>query len=181
MRTLVNLFAAAAAVTLFTAVAPQRASAQAKPIELGLDGTISFGLNDPSRTDINLPVGNFRIGFMSKPNWEIEPFGSFNYADVASNSTTLLNLGVGALYLFQSDRTRDQWYVRPFLGLAHASFEGGPTGNQFELGGGAGVKVPLASQFGLRFEATFTHLFEGGDFPSASTLGFSGGFSFYTR
>ena len=181
MRTPVNVFVALAAVSLFTAVAPHRASAQAKPIELGLDGSIAFGLNDPSVTTIQLPVGNFRIGFMSKPNWEIEPFGSLNYTDVASNSTTLLHLGIGALYLFQSDRTKDQWYVRPFVGLAHASFEGGPTGNQFELGGGGGVKVPLASQFGLRFEATFTHLFEGGDFPATSTLGFSGGFSFYTR
>jgi Outer membrane protein beta-barrel domain len=195
MRTPVRLFAAAAAIALFTtaAHAQARTSAPASPnqrgtIELGLDGRLAFGLDDPSSTSIQLPVALFRIGFFRNPNWSIEPFFGLDYFDQDNASQTLMNLGVGALYHFQQSRADNQWYVRPYLGLVHVGTSVtnnnvtiSTNSNQFELGGGVGFKMPMTSQLGWRFEANLTHLFEGGGRGSQTALGFQAGVSYYTR
>jgi Outer membrane protein beta-barrel domain len=194
MRTLVRLFAALAAIApITTANAQARTSApasQGQPsvIELGLDGRLAFGLDDPSTTTIQLPVGIFRIGFFRNPNWSIEPFLGLDYADQDNTSATVLNLGVGALYQFQQSRASNQWYVRPYLGLFHIGTSVtnnnvtiSTNSNQFELGGGVGFKMPMTSQLGWRFEANLTHLFEGGGRGSQTALGFQAGVSYYTR
>ena len=162
---------------------------QSMPIELGLDGVIAFGLDDPQTTSIQLPVRNFRIGFMRDPVWSIEPFMGLSYTKQGDVSLTQLNLGTGLLYHFSTSRAASQWYARPFLGLDHTSISadnnvGGTTttsANQFQLGGGVGIKVPMADRFGLRFELALAHDFKSGDLPSSTTLAILGGFSFYTR
>jgi hypothetical protein len=159
------------------------------PMELGVDGEFAFQMSDPHATMIGLPVSQIRAAFMKNPTWSIEPALSFNYLGADGGSANAAYVGVGALYHFSTDRSHSQWYARPFIGLDHTSekFDVAPgttqtvSSNRFGVGGGFGVKMPIASRLGARYEANLSHFFEGGSAASSTKLGFMAGLSFYTR
>jgi len=195
MRLHVTLVAAFSAVALVsTASNAQSRSRQsapretATPIELGMDGALNFGLDDPKTTAVALPVQNLRVGFMRNPVWSIEPFLQLNSIHADGASATAMNIGTGLLYHLSQNRNEKQWYARPFIGLNHGSASqdvGGVTTstsvNQWQAGAGFGLKVPMMDRFGMRFEANYTRNFKTDAIPASSNLGFNAGFSFFTH
>jgi outer membrane protein with beta-barrel domain len=197
MRLHVTLVAAFSAVALVSTASnaqsrgsrsSQSAPQASTPIEFGLDGALNFGLDDPKTTAVSLPVQNLRVGFMRNPVWSIEPFLQLNSIHQSGASATAMNIGTGLLYHFTQNRAEKQWYARPFVGLNHGSASetvGGVTTstsvNQFQVGGGVGLKVPMADRWGLRFEGTMTHNFKTDAVAASSMLGFNAGLSFFTH
>lgn len=160
-------------------------ASQAKPVELGIDGGITFGLSDPKTTSINLPVQDFRAGFMLDEQLELEPFGAFNYTSGGGASATSLGLGTGLLYHFSPVRSQPQVYLRPLAMLSFLSInpDVGPSSSttQFGLGIGLGMKHPISDRFSWRYEANLTHAFQSGAATSQTNLNLLAGLSFFTH
>jgi hypothetical protein len=206
MRHLLKLSAAAVAalVVVSTSVSAQsrgtrssaRAAGQPRLMELGLDGGLAFGLSDPKVTTFGLPVQSLRAGFYMSDALSIEPIVSMNYQNVSANggsvSANNLDLGVGAVWHLNPNRAERQFYVRPFVDMLHVGSKfkdtnGGVTttestsDNAMGLGAGLGVKIPVMSRMVWRLETQLAHRLESGAIGSQTSLGFSAGFSFFTR
>ena len=160
----------------------QSARGQSTLWELGLDARLSFGLDDPKVTTLNIPVGNLRAGWFVNDSWEVEPFFSLDYTSISGGgSLTAYSFGAGALYHFSPSRARSQLYVRPFVGLVGASVNpagAGPSTSTSDvaLGAGVGMKWPkLGGRIAWRGEANFATT---GDATSINLLW---GLSLFTR
>jgi hypothetical protein len=161
-------------------VAPA-AWAQGRPIELGLDAGISFNVSDPNVTQISIPVQDLRAGFFLTDAVALEPRLALNYFKVENvDALTSITAAVGALIHFQPDRSRAQPFARPFGGLTYLDL-GDDSETQFSLGGGIGIKLPIAEQLGARVEGSFAHAFETDALADSDTIVLTVGFSFYTR
>src|SRR6188472_4110340 len=68
--------------------------------EFGLDGNLTFGLDEPHITILNIPVQRLRVGFFISPRISIEPYGALNWTHIDGADATNLSLGVGGLYHF---------------------------------------------------------------------------------
>jgi hypothetical protein len=190
-----------ALVTLVTliglAALPTAATAQ-RPIELGIDGAISWSKFEPPegaesqwQTEVEFPVSNFRIGFLTTDRrWSVEPNLAFARSSLGDASASRTQLDVGLLYHFAVATARDpgkpQPYLRPFLGFAHSSFSG--LGNEADnsetvtrLGLGLGVKLPMIDRLAGRLEARYVHVSEGDVLPSNNAFALGFGLSFFTR
>jgi len=161
-------------------------ASSAAPVELGIDGGISFGLSTPKSTSINFPAQQFRAGFMLDDKMELEPFGALNYFGSGGASATALGIGTGLLYHFQTVRSQPQVYLRPLAMLSFLSVD--PGGNapsssttQFGLGIGVGMKHPINDRLSWRYEANLTHAFQSGRAPSQTNLNLLAGISFFTH
>jgi hypothetical protein len=165
------------------------ARSQSRLIELGLDGTMAFGMGDVKTTQINLPFNQLRAGFYLNDQISIEPSVSLNYTKASaggvSASSNSIDLGASMLWHLNTDRSQNQWYIRPGIDMLHlgASSTGGASDseNQFGLGAAFGLKMPLLSRMATRFEVGLQHRLETDNIPSQTFLGFSAGFSFFTR
>jgi len=153
------------------------AQSQSKVWELGFDAGLSFGLDDPNFTVLEIPISNFRAGIHATDVLSIEPFGSIHYDKVEGfpDPDTRYTLGVGGLYHFSAARTRSQMYVRPFLALIGGS-SGGVSDSDIGVGVGFGMKWPkLNGRMALRGEANVASV------NSATSINALFGFSFFTR
>jgi hypothetical protein len=171
MRSLAGL-----AVIVALAGAAPLANAQARPIELGIDGALSIGLEEPRVTVVAIPFQQFRVGFFMSPRTSIEPTLSINHISVQDVDLTTISLGVGVLFHTHGDRTRSQIYFRPFAGFTSLSGDAGSESGA-NLGLGVGLKAPFASRLASRFEAFLAHDFD----AEASSIGILFGLSFFTR
>lgn len=180
--TLVAVAPAAQAQARGRASAPASAS---DAVELGMDGGLSFGLDDPKTTTIRIPVQQIRAGFMLDEKMELEPFGALVYASGGGSSVTALNVGAGLLYHFQTVRSMPQVYVRPLASLMFASLDTGVGGStsttQFAFGAGLGVKRPFSDRLSWRFEGNFTHALASGDALAETSINLLAGLSFFTH
>ena len=61
-----------------------------RPIELGIDGGIMIGFDDPNVTVVSLPVQAFRVGFFMTDRVEIEPRLTFNSISGGGNRLGIL-------------------------------------------------------------------------------------------
>src|SRR5215210_7756759 len=75
-KNLVVLGLLALVMTATSADAQKKSSA--RPIELGLDGGISVGFDNPNVTTVSLPVQALRVGFFMNDNLSLEPRFNFN-------------------------------------------------------------------------------------------------------
>ena len=176
-----GLFLSLAALTLVASSAEaQRSSGRGStPIELGIDGGVIFGLDNPKVSVVSLPLQDFRIGFLVSPRWEIEP--RFNLTSVHGGgfSATDYSLELGALYQPAGDRVGKGLYARPFLGLAGTTVSGGGSDHNGFGGFGLGVKLPFNDRrLATRMEAAYSHTFGNG---GANAIGILFGLSFFTR
>jgi hypothetical protein len=176
-----GLFFSVAALTLVASSAKaQRSSGRGStPIELGIDGGVIFGLDNPKVTVVSLPLQDFRIGFLVSPKWEIEP--RFNLTSVHGGgfSATDYSFELGALYQPAGDRVGKGLYGRPFLGLTGTSASGGGSQHNGYGGFGLGVKLPFEDRrLATRMEAAYSHTFGNG---GANAIGLLFGLSFFTR
>ncbi len=176
--------AAATALTLCASTA----RAQARPVELGADAQIGFGLDDPKTTTIGIPNGRLRAAFfMHDERFAIEPSMAFNYAsnDAASGST--LQLDVGLMYHTSTIRSTSQVYFRPFLGMFAYSAKDknlnvSSSGSQLDMGIGLGMKWPLiTNRLDTRGEIQLAHYFDTNKLPAQTNINLMFGLSFFTR
>jgi hypothetical protein len=157
---------------------PQR-SQSSSPVELGIDGGITFGLDNPKVTIVSLPTQDFRVGFLVTNNVELEPRFSLNSIHANGASVTAYTIAVGLVYSPDGDRVGNGFYGRPFLGISGASVTGGGSNNNGFAGLGLGLKIPFADRrLATRMEANYAH-----GFGNASTneIGLLIGLSFFTR
>jgi hypothetical protein len=162
-----------------TASAQRRSSTAPHPIELGVDGGIIFGLDNPKLTVVSIPLQDFRVGFFMSDFLELEPRFNLNSIHSAGNSLTTYNAEFGVLWMPSGDRVGKGVYFRPFLGISGASVSGGGSNSSGFAGIGAGLKIPLENRrLATRLEANFAHGFDNG---GTNQIGLLFGLSFFTR
>ena len=101
-----NVNSAVLILILGTAL-PALASAQTRPIELGIDAValevdiVSAGGQSATLTTISAPVRTFRAGFFVSDQVSLEPRISFNYVKPeGTDAFTQVTLSLGTLYHF---------------------------------------------------------------------------------
>lgn len=170
----------AATVAVMGVLVSSSAMAQ-RPIELGIDAGVEFGLDDPSTTVISLPIQSFRVGFFLSDRASLEPNLTWNWLKFeGEDAVYTLGAGLGLLYHFTTDTDRAQLYVRPNVEMARVG-GGGESLSQFQAGIGIGAKLPASNRLALRLEASLGRAFENDDLPSSTNLGLLVGLSFFTR
>jgi hypothetical protein len=177
MKRLFVLGALALAMTASTADA-QRSSRRSSggPIELGIDGGITFGLDDPHFTLVSLPVQAFRVGYFLNDRFEIEPRLSLTSVSGGGSTVSAYSLGLGLLYQPSGDRVGKGLYFRPFVALNGVSVSGPGGGNSGEAGIGVGVKLPFNDRrLATRLEANYSHS------DGSNLIGLLFGLSWFTR
>ncbi len=178
MKKLVILSALAIAVSAPAARA-QRSSQRSGPIELGIDGGVSFLFASPTLTHVALPVQDFRLGYFLNEKAEIEPRFNINSLHANGGGVTTYGLEVGLLLLPHSDRVGNGIYLRPFAGVTGISVTGGGSNNSGNAGVGVGVKLPFADRrLATRMEANYVRDFDNG---GMNEIGVLIGLSFFTR
>jgi hypothetical protein len=146
------------------------------PVELGIDGGITFGLDDPNFTIVSLPTQVFRVGYFLNDRFEIEPRLSVTSASGGGTSITAYSFEAGLLYQPHGDRVGKGLYFRPFVGIVGASVSGGGDDNTGVVGIGAGLKLPFADRrLATRLEANYSHS------DGSNLLGLLFGLSWFTR
>src|SRR2546430_6158143 len=126
----------------------QRARGSSDPVELGIDGGVTFGLDDPNVTVVALPAQDFRLGYFVSDKLELEPRFNVNSVHGGGISVTTYGFEFGLLLMPSGDRVGDGIYLRPFLGVVGISVSGGG-GNQHHGeggGGGRGEETPPAGR-----------------------------------
>jgi hypothetical protein len=170
-------------ILLLAAVAPaaeaQRSQRGSRAIELGIDGGIFFGLDDPNATVVSLPVQAFRIGFPMTPKLALEPRAALNSFRAGGGSVTNYMLELGVVYSPNGDRVGRGLYGRPFVGVSGRSSSGPGDDSDAHLGLGVGLKIPFADRrLATRLEANYAHQFSD---PGTNQIGVLIGLSFFTR
>jgi hypothetical protein len=160
------------------------------PVELGIDGGVTFGLDDPKVTQITIPGQRFRIGFFMSDAVSLEPAVALNYLSADDVSSTDFAGELGVLLHAAPGASGSRFYVRPFAGFDYVRFHddratngGSSSATRTDIGAGVGIKTPIASRLHARFEANFAHRFDDSDVGdnSGNQLGLRAGLSFYTR
>ncbi|HEY3745057.1 MAG TPA: hypothetical protein VGL17_02380, partial [Gemmatimonadaceae bacterium] len=73
MKRILFFSVVALCATASSAKAQRAARRESSSVELGIDGGVMFGLDEPRTSIVSLPVQDFRVGFLVSPTWEIEP------------------------------------------------------------------------------------------------------------
>lgn len=173
-------------VMLLAAASPtahaQRSSRGSNPIELGVDGGILFGLDNPKTTVVALPVQDFRIGFLVTDRLAFEPRAHLNMLSGGGARLTTYGFEIGLVYSPAGDRVGRGLYGRPFMGITGFSTSGGGPGTSDSngyAGLGVGLKLPFADRrLATRLEANYAHGFSSG---GTNQIGLLFGLSFFTR
>jgi len=161
-----------------TAHAQSRTS---QPIEFGADAAFARdwvhapngGLFNPTTWNLVVPVQAIRVAFPLDDRLAIEP--TLTLVKVGGDfSSTELTLDGALLYELSTDRSRPQWFLRPFIGVNHEST------TNVTAGGGVGIKLPATDRIAARLEARYTYT-SFGDRGSNDELGLFAGVSVYTR
>ncbi len=185
---MLNHFKTATLALLLGAALPPLASAQGRPIELGIDA-LSFGVDIVSipfgdtrtLTTLTGPVKTFRAGFFVSDRASIEPRIDFDYIKPeGGDAITNVGLSLGGLYHFTPGRELSQIYVRP-VGSIRFIDAGFASASQVSLGVGLGAKLPMLGQLAGRVEFQYDHGFENDDFNSVNSFAAVLGFSFFTQ
>ncbi len=136
------------------------------PVESGVNGGLAISFNGSTSTSFQLPFQSLRAGCAPSDAVSLEPVVSVNYLKFEEiDAIYALGLEFGALLHVISDRSRSRPYFRPFARLQLLA-AGGESVSQSNVGGGFGVKVPVANQLAVRLEAGFQHEFENEDLPA---------------
>ncbi|MFN2636078.1 MAG: outer membrane beta-barrel protein [Gemmatimonadaceae bacterium] len=150
-----------------------------QPLELGIDGGVLFGLDNPGVTIVSLPLQEFRIGYFYNNSLELEPRFSVNSIHGGGNSFTTYSFEIGALFLPSGDRAGKGLYLRPFLGVTGFHDSAAGSDNNGYAGVGFGVKIPFSDRrLATRLEANYSHVFSNG---GANQIGLLIGLSYFTR
>src|ERR1700682_893645 len=80
-----------------TGASAQRSSERSGPIELGIDGGVSFLFASPTLTHVALPLQDFRLGYFLDNKVEIEPRFNINSVHANGGGVTTYGFEVGLL------------------------------------------------------------------------------------
>lgn len=150
-----------------------------RPIELGLDGGLSVGFDDPNVTTVSLPVQAIRVGFFMNDALSLEPRFNFNSVSGGGVSIRTYALELGALWHLGGYAKGNGLYVRPFTGIVGVGGDAGSGSDAF-MGAGVGVKLPFAQRrLATRLEANVAHAFSDGG--GSNGLGVLFGVSLFHR
>jgi len=179
---MINRRVAGACVALLCLSCVATAGAQTPPkaIEIGMDGQALVTTGDTASVSLRIPASVIRVGFPLSDRAQLEPAASLYFAHAGSDNVSEVALGAGVLWNFSQDRTRPQWYARPFVNLPIESGYG-ITDYQAELGAGIGLRLPMTSMLSWRFEAHAGHYFARNGHPPGTEIGFSFGLSAWTK
>jgi hypothetical protein len=179
MKRFLILGALSLALTAAAAEAQRASHHDSGPIELGIDGGVTFGLGNGSGTVVSLPTQVFRLGYFLSDDVEIEPRVSINSISGGGASVTAYSMEAGVLFQPAGDRVGKGLYLRPFLGVSGVNVSGGGgNNNSGYAGAGFGLKLPFADRrLAARMEANYAHGFSGG----SNLIGLLIGLSFFTR
>ena len=180
MKRFLILSALSLALTAPAAEAQRASHRGSGPIELGIDGGVTFGLGNGSGTIVSLPTQVFRLGYFLNENVELEPRVSINSISSGGASVTAYSMEAGVLFQPAGDRVGKGLYLRPFLGVSGVNVSGGGgNNNSGYAGAGFGLKLPFADRrLATRMEANYAHGFSGG---GSNLIGLLIGLSFFTR
>jgi hypothetical protein len=158
MKRILVLGALALVFTASTADAQRSSRGGRGTIELGIDGAVTFGLDDPSFTLIELPVQLFRVGYFLNDRFEIEPqISIISGSGGGGGSATVYRLGAGLLWQPNGDRVGKGLYFRPFVGVTGFTVSGPGDDHAAEAGIGVGLKLPFNDRrLATRLEANYT-------------------------
>jgi hypothetical protein len=161
-----------------TAANAQRTRSSGGPVELGIDGGVQFGLDDPNLTVVQLPIQAFRLGYFLSDKLELEPRLNLNSIHGGGFSLTTYQFELGVLFIPKGDRVGKGLYVRPLLGVIGASGEGSSDNTAYG-GAGVGLKIPFADRrLAFRTEANYSHGFSSG---GSNAIGLTAGLSWFSR
>jgi hypothetical protein len=157
-------------------------------VEIGADAGLTFGLGDQSSIDFAFPAQRARVGFFlnNDSRISVEPSVGFTYGKTENApGVSQYTLETGVLYHFRPARLITDVanraavsYARPFVGFEGQSVGGGGRNdNEFFVGAGLGVKVPVRTNIALRAEANLGYGFDN----EAARVGATLGLSFFTR
>ncbi len=160
------------------ACAPAALTAQANPVELGIDAALAVTIDDPRVATLGIPVQQFRVGFHQSPTLSIEPTLAINYISIEGfGDLSTISLGVGLLFHTSPNRARGRAYFRPFGGFTKIS-DGGDTSPN--IGIGVGYTAPFADRrLATRLEGLLNHTVVDGD--DTTSIGVMFGLSFFMR
>ena len=184
MRKILTLCGAGLIAFSSSAVGQVSQSGRAGTIELGIDGGVAFGLDDPTTTVVGFPTQDFRIGIFATDWFELEPRLSVYSVHVSGAGTvTTWSATMGLLIMPAGDRGNVSVYLHPYGGAvgASASATGVGSGSNTNglVGGGVGLKIPFADKrLATRTEVFYEHQF--GD-SGTNEIGLLLGLSFFTR
>lgn len=154
------------------------AQKRSRRLELGIDGGISVGFENPNITVVSLPVQAFRVGFFMSDRVSLEPRFNFNSISGGGTSIRTYAFELGALGHPGGYRTGSGLYVRPFVGIQGVGGSLGSASDPY-VGAGVGLKIPFADRrFATRLETNLGHVFDTG---GSTRLGILFGLSFFTR
>lgn len=180
-------FAALSLIVLASTASAQRStrgsmasSANPSP-EIGVDGALIFGLDDPNTTTLSVPIQQIRVGFFLSPTISLEPTFGLTTISGGGDRITTYTIGTGLLWHFEPSRAANQYYLRPFVNFNGSSFSGAGSDNSVTFGAGFGLKHPIRDRFNTRLEALFGHTGEHSGLPSSNDIGVLFGLSVYTR
>ena len=179
-------------LALFAAAAiglPSQLDAQSGSVEIGFDTGLTLTmpsdtdfLDYDNQTSIDVPQQSIRVGFFVSDQLSIEPAVGFSYIDDFlgfGESLTQLALEGRVLYHFSPDPTRPRFYLGGGAGFTLIDVADDQE-TQFGVGGGLGVKLPIADRMAIRLEGSFSRYFETDQLPATSVIGVVVGFSFFT-
>jgi hypothetical protein len=179
MKKFLVIGAATLALTAHVAEAQRGSHRGSGQIELGIDGGISFGLDNPNVTVVSLPLQDFRFGYFLNDRVEIEPRFSINSVHTDAGSITTYDFEAGLLLQPGGDRVGKGLYIRPLVGISGVNATGANGNSSGYLGAGFGLKLPFADRrMATRMEANYSHGFSNG---GSNVIGVSIGLSFFTR
>jgi len=144
---------------------------------------------DPSSTSLGFGSGSVRAGRFVRENLSFEPVLGFNWFSTDNFSSNNLDIELGVLWHLSTDRTMQQIYIRPALGMNRSASEitsGGSTTSSSQTCNrvmvGAGVKRPSKKmpKIHWRGEARFTNYMECGSAAAESFFSLVAGFSIFT-
>ena len=160
--------------------------AQSRPVELGIDGAISYSFVDDNdgqgSDDVQtwaFPLQRFRAAFFLTTALQAQATTGFEVADYGEVSTVRFALALAALYHLTGDRTRSGLYVSGGAGLNLLSDVESDT--QWSLGTGLGFKFPLGHRLSLRPALEVSRSLETDRRSAATTVSAVIGLSFFTK
>ena len=163
-----------------------RGYTQTRPVELGIDGAISYSFVDDTggqeSDDVQtwaFPLQRFRAAFFLTTALQAQATTGFEVADYGEVSTVRFALALAALYHLTGDRTRSGLYVSGGGGLNLLSDVGSDT--QWAVGAGLGFKYPIGDRLSLRPALELSRSFETVQRFAATTVSAVIGFSFFTK
>jgi hypothetical protein len=156
------------------------------PVELGFDAALGAQLSGGANktTAFQAPIQQIRAGFFMSPVMTIEPVFRLTTGNVSGpngGSFTDYGIGAGLLWHLSENRTVNQVYLRPFLGVNGSSCSGCTSTSAFSFGAGVGIKLPMANRFATRLEANLEQTQAHNAVPSRSTLNLLAGLSVYSH